>query len=101
MASAVRLSFMELLQIPTGLEYGEAELAEIKGDPSQDGRVVMAKNGTIYQLDQGARREFISQYACTAWGFNIPQHASSYEAWHEWPEALPIAPPTRLMSEDL
>jgi GT2 family glycosyltransferase len=101
MASAVRLSFLELLQIPTGLEYGEAELAEIKGDPSQDGRVVMAENGTIYQLDQGARREFISQYACTTWGFNIPQHASSYEAWNEWPEALPIAPPTRLMSEDL
>jgi len=100
-ASAVQLSVMELLQIPTGSEYGEAELAAIMGDRSKDGEVVMTEDGTIYQLYQGARREFISQYSCTAWGLIIPKHASSHEAWSKWPEGLPIAPPTRLKSKSL
>ena len=101
MASAVRLSVMELLQIPTGPEYGETELAAIKADSSRDGVVVMAGDGTIYQLDRGARREFVSYYACTAWGFIIPQQAAAHEAWNHWPEGLPIAPPTRVKAEDL
>jgi len=100
-ASTPRLSVIELLQIPTGPEYGEMELAAIRGDSSKDGKVVMAEDGTIYQLDQGARREFVSHYACTAWGFIIPQQAASHEAWNDWPEGLPIAPPTRSKAEDL
>ncbi|GAA0397600.1 glycosyltransferase family 2 protein [Paenibacillus motobuensis] len=97
-ASAVQLSVIELLQIPTGSEYGEAELAAIKGDLFKDGKVVIAEDGTIYQLDQGAKRAFVSHYACTAWGFIIPKQVTSHEVWNDWAEGLPIAPPTRLKS---
>jgi hypothetical protein len=101
MAHAIRLSVIELLQIPTGSEYTEAELAAIHTDQSSDGKVVMTEEGLLYQLDQGKKREIVSPYACTAWGLVVPESSDSSESWSEWPEGLPIVPPTRLKSEDL
>lgn len=95
---SIRLSVIELKQIPTGSEYGQAELDVIMAGQSGDGKVVMLENGAICQLDRGTRREFISAYACTAWGFAIPERSASSESWSVWPEGLPIAPPTRLKS---
>lgn len=98
----VRLSVIDLLQIPTGAgpppslhpAYGEEGCL-------QEGAVVRTEHGKRYQLDRGRLREIVSAYACEFWGLPLKMKLMSLREIEKYEIGLPILPPPRLGSEDL
>lgn len=101
----VRLSVLDLLQLPAGPARSQEQLAWPSGGmpPKQglpDGTVVVC-GGRPYQIDRGHRREVASEYALRAWGLALSDTAVPEDVIAAYPEGLPVLPPPRMVSEDL
>lgn len=98
--TAVRLSVIDLLQIPTGPQRTEIEEL-VRNDDSYEGMVFRGADSCIYQVDQGKRRELISSYAVQSWGLSLREEKAWLSEASKLPVGLPIMPASRLKSDDL
>ncbi|MGG2994908.1 glycosyltransferase family 2 protein [Paenibacillus macerans] len=97
----VRLSVVDLLQIPVGAPQTPAEprAEETAGLP--EGAVARSTDGRLYQIDRGQRREIMSEYACRVWNLRVFPEMVPSHILQQYPAGLPITPPPRIISEDL
>ena len=98
--TAARLSVIDLLQIPTG-PHKTAVRETLQNNSSYEGMVFECADGSIYQVDQGKRRELISSYAVQSWGLSLEEGKAWLSEACKLPVGLPIMPASRLKSEDL
>ena len=100
-----RLSVMDLLHLPRGAGRSQHEVLALRAgsamQPGQEGSVVRAGDGRLYQLDRGRRREIVTEYACQAWGLSVSGEMAGTQWLEQYPEGLPILPPLRLLNDDL
>lgn len=97
---SVRLSVIDLLQIPTGAGPPPINIADI-GAGLREGAVVQTGDGKRYQLDRKRLREIVSTYTCEIWGLPVEDAPTDPELLERYGEGPPILPPPYLRSEDL
>lgn len=97
----VRLSVIDLLQIPTGIQPSNIGFNHSGGARLREGMVVHTGNGRRYQLDRGQLREIASVYACRLWGLPMEPELITLEELKQYEEGTPIVPPPRLRSVEL
>lgn len=100
-AKTVRLSVIDLLQIPTGIQPTNIGIKYSDGARLREGMVVHTGNGKRYQLDRGQLREIASAYACRLWGLPLETELITLEELKKYEEGTPILPPLRLRSAEL
>jgi GT2 family glycosyltransferase len=98
--NAVRLSIIDLLQIPTGPQRTTVEEV-LQINDSYEGKVFECADGCMYQVDQGKRREMISSYTIQSWGLSLGEQKEWLSEVAKLPIGLPILPALRLKSEDI
>ncbi|GIO87232.1 hypothetical protein J25TS5_41640 [Paenibacillus faecis] len=99
---AVRLSVVDLMQIPAGPEVSAPEeLFALQRRQREQLTVLQDAGGRLYLIDRGARREILSPYTCQIWGLPTPSPSSSVAGLSEMPEGNPILPPVILASDVL
>ncbi|MNJ30478.1 hypothetical protein D3C77_250770 [compost metagenome] len=98
--SAIRLSVIDLMQIPTGAGPIPLKLPHNDRDGLREGAVVQSRDGKQYQLDRGRLREIVTVYTCELWGLTVDASAPS-DLLKKYEEGLLILPPPYLSSEDL
>ncbi|WP_019638569.1 glycosyltransferase family 2 protein [Paenibacillus fonticola] len=98
----VRLSVIDLIQIPTGIQRPNNGFIYTEGARLRDGMVLRTNNGTWYQLDRGKLRKIASDYACELWGLmRMEPKMITFKEMEQYEEGPPILPPPVLRSEDL
>lgn len=96
---AIRLSVIDLLQLPTGPQRCSEEA--LSPTSAYEGALFRGADGCIYQLDQGKRREIVSSYAILSWGLVVGEDRDLITEGSKLPIGVPILPAPRLKSEDL
>ncbi|WP_234404993.1 glycosyltransferase family 2 protein [Paenibacillus bouchesdurhonensis] len=99
--SPVRLSVIDLMQIPTGAGSPPPNLALIEKNGLREGAVIQGEDGKRYQLDRGQWREIVSTYTCELWGLSGGAEIGTPEELGRYGKGLPILPPPRLESQEL
>lgn len=98
--SAIRLSVIDLMQIPTGAGPIPLKLPHNDRDGLREGAVVQSRDGKQYQLDRRRLREIVTVYTCELWGLTVDASAPP-DLLKKYEEGLLILPPPYLSSEDL
>ncbi|MHA0857011.1 glycosyltransferase family 2 protein [Paenibacillus sp. CMAA1364] len=105
-ASVIRISQLEIRQIPEGrplsvdeICFNEKYLSTSDGYPYYI-YYVRSPEGTLAQIDNGIRREWLTDYALLSWGCEGRVIKQVTEAqWEQWVEGLPILPRTHIQSD--
>ncbi|WP_334075769.1 MULTISPECIES: glycosyltransferase family 2 protein [Paenibacillus] len=101
---AVRLSVVDLLQIPVGPEISTPEeLFGLQRKQREQLAVFQDAEERLYINDRGTRREIVSAYTSRVWGLPLPSSPSPVTGpgLSELPEGHPVLPPVVLASDVL